>query len=82
VRARRLVGYTDSVSTLSTTARILLALATAAAVVGGLLVALTEGTAWAIGIVLIAVSLTLLTSLAFLFVGESEDRYRRRHPRG
>ncbi len=67
---------------LSPTARVLLVLAISAAVVGGCLAVLADGTAWAIGIVLIAVSLTLLTSLAFLFVGESEDRYRRRHPRG
>ena len=67
---------------LSSLARVLLGLAVAAALAGALLAAFADGTAWAIGIVLLAVSLTLLTGLVFLLVGESEDRYRRRHPRG
>lgn len=82
MHATALDGYMGTMRPLSTTARSFLALAIASALAGGLLAAFADGTAWAIGIVLIAVSLTLLTSLAFLFVGESEDRYRRRHPRG
>jgi hypothetical protein len=35
-----------------------------------------------IGLVLLGVGGVLLVSLAFLMVGESEDRHRERHPGG
>ena len=35
-----------------------------------------------IGLLLLGIGGVLLVSLAFLMVGESEDRHRERHPRG
>lgn len=51
-------------------------------IVGGVMAAV--GGVWvsAVGWGLVGIALVLLVSLAFLLVGESEDRDRIRHPRG
>lgn len=52
-------------------------------VIGVVLAAVGSGVlVTAIGWSLIGIALVLLVSLAFLLVGESEDRDRARHPRG
>lgn len=67
---------------LSRFARGFAALAAATLLLGGILVAATDGTVEAVGLILVMVGVTLATAFVFLVIGEGEDRYRRRHPRG
>jgi hypothetical protein len=54
-----------------------------ALVVGGVLLAVFDSTATIVlGSMLVGVAAVTLISLAFLVVGESEDRDRERHPQG
>jgi hypothetical protein len=49
---------------------------------GGTLAEINDGSVVTIGLVIMGIGGVLLVSLAFLIVGESEDRHRERHPRG
>lgn len=67
---------------LSRFGRGLAGLTAGALLLGAVLVVADDGTAEAIGLILVMAGVTLATSLVFLVIGEGEDRYRRRHPRG
>lgn len=56
--------------------------ALAIAVVGGVVVALGDGTVEIIGWSIVGLAAVIAVSLVFLEIGLSEDRDRRRHPRG
>ena len=63
--------------------RLLIALGVLALVVGTFLTATDRGVVVVtIGLVVLGIGGVLLVSLAFLAVGESEDRHRERHPGG
>lgn len=63
--------------------RVLIALGAIALIAGVVLVALASGTVlMVIGIALLGLSAIAFVSLAFLLVGQSEERDRQRHPRG
>lgn len=58
------------------------AVALAVAVAGVVVVALTDGTLEIVGWAIIGLAAVIAVSLVFLEIGLSEDRDRRRHPRG
>ena len=63
--------------------RLLIALGVAALIAGIVMTATDRGVlVVTIGLVVLGVGCVLLVSLAFLIVGESEDRHRERHPGG
>jgi hypothetical protein len=63
--------------------RLLIAIAVAALIAGGVMTATDNGVVVVtIGLVVLGIGGVMLVSLAFLFVGESEDRHRERHPGG
>jgi len=63
--------------------RLLIALGVAALIVGTAMTATDRGVVVVtIGLVVLGIGGVLLVSLAFLIVGESEDRHRERHPGG
>jgi MFS family permease len=63
--------------------RALIAFAAIALVGGAIVLALADSTvAMVIGAGLIGLAAIALVSLAFLLIGQSEERDRRRHPRG
>jgi MFS family permease len=63
--------------------RALIALGAIALIAGAILVALASGTVlMVIGIALLGLAAIAFVSLAFLLVGQSEERDRQRHPRG
>jgi hypothetical protein len=63
--------------------RLLIALGVLALIVGTFLTATDRGVVVVtIGLVVLGIGGVLLVSLAFLIVGESEDRHRERHPGG
>jgi len=62
--------------------RVTVAFALIAAVAGAVLLALGGSTATVVGGALLGLGAIAFVALLFLLVGESEDRDRRRHPRG
>jgi hypothetical protein len=63
--------------------RLLIAIGVVALLAGGIMTATDNGVVVVtIGLVVLGIGGVLLVSLAFLLVGESEDRHRERHPRG
>jgi hypothetical protein len=58
------------------------AFALIAAIAGAVVLALGGSTAMVIGGALLGLGAIAFVALLFLLVGESEDRDRRRHPRG
>jgi hypothetical protein len=63
--------------------RLLIAIAVAALIAGGVMTATDNGVVVVtIGLVVLGIGGVMLVSLAFLLVGESEDRHRERHPGG
>ena len=63
--------------------RNLIALGVVALLVGSFMTAVDRGVVVVtIGLVVLGIGGVLLVSLAFLIVGESEDRHRERHPGG
>jgi hypothetical protein len=68
---------------MSVTARVTVLLGALAAIAGVAVLALgRSGVATIVGAALVGLAAVLLTGLAFLLVGESEDRDRLRRPRG
>jgi hypothetical protein len=63
--------------------RLLIAIGVVALIAGTVMTATDNGVVVVtIGLVVLGIGGVLLVSLAFLIVGESEDRHRERHPRG
>ena len=63
--------------------RLLIAIGVAALIAGGVMTATDNGVVVVtIGLVVLGIGGVMLVSLAFLLVGESEDRHRERHPGG
>jgi hypothetical protein len=63
--------------------RLLIAIGVVALIAGSVMTATDNGVVVVtIGLVVLGIGGVLLVSLAFLIVGESEDRHRERHPRG
>jgi hypothetical protein len=63
--------------------RLLIAIGVVALIAGSVMTATDNGVVVVtIGLVVLGVGGVLLVSLAFLLVGESEDRHRERHPGG
>jgi hypothetical protein len=63
--------------------RLLIAIGVVALIAGGVMTATDNGVVVVtIGLVVLGIGGVMLVSLAFLVVGESEDRHRERHPRG
>jgi hypothetical protein len=63
--------------------RLLIAIGVVALIAGGVMTATDNGVVVVtIGLVVLGIGGVMLVSLAFLLVGESEDRHRERHPRG
>jgi hypothetical protein len=63
--------------------RLLIAIGVVALLAGGVMTATDNGVVVVtIGLVVLGIGGVLLVSLAFLLVGESEDRHRERHPGG
>lgn len=68
---------------MSGTARVFAVVGIVSILLGVVAVAISSGfTFEIIGFVLMAVGVTVLIGLAFLLVGESEDRDRKKHPSG
>jgi hypothetical protein len=62
---------------------LLIGIAVVALIVGGIMTATDNGVVVVtIGLVVLGIGGVMLVSLAFLLVGESEDRHRERHPGG
>ena len=62
---------------------LLIAIAVVALIAGGVMTATDNGVVVVtIGLVVLGIGGVMLVSLAFLLVGESEDRHRERHPGG
>jgi hypothetical protein len=62
---------------------LLIGIAVVALIVGGVMTATDNGVVVVtIGLVVLGIGGVMLVSLAFLLVGESEDRHRERHPGG
>jgi hypothetical protein len=62
---------------------LLIAIGVVALIVGGVMTATDNGVVIVtIGLVVLGIGGVMLVSLAFLLVGESEDRHRERHPGG
>jgi hypothetical protein len=63
--------------------RLLIAIGVVALIAGTVMTATDNGVVVVtIGLVVLGIGGVLLVSLAFLIVGESEDRHRERHPGG
>jgi hypothetical protein len=63
--------------------RLLIAIGVVALIAGSVMTATDNGVVVVtIGLVVLGIGGVLLVSLAFLLVGESEDRHRKRHPGG
>src|SRR5690349_8664537 len=63
--------------------RIILAIGLVTLIAGGVMTAQDNGVVVVtIGLLLLGIGGVLLVSLAFLMIGESEDRHRERHPNG
>jgi hypothetical protein len=63
--------------------RLLIAIGVVALIAGTVMTATDNGVVVVtIGLVVLGIGGVLLVSLAFLLVGESEDRHRERHPGG
>jgi MFS family permease len=61
----------------------LIALGVVALIAGAILVALASGTVlMVVGVALLGLAAIAFVSLAFLLIGQSEERDRQRHPRG
>lgn len=82
VSMARMLPDPDRLPPLSGLGRLLLAGGLVSLAVGLPLLLATDGGTSTAGLGLLGIAIVCLVSLAFLLVGESEDRFRRRHPRG